>query len=67
MSVMCGIDQIKTLGPFRANRLMGCAPGVKTWAPPGDLRAFCEALTETDCGKLFFAKTAAELSGVAGE
>jgi hypothetical protein len=30
MSAMCGTDQNKTLGPFRANRLMGCAPGVKT-------------------------------------
>ena len=30
MSVMCGIDQNQTLGPFRANRLMDCAPGVKT-------------------------------------
>jgi hypothetical protein len=40
MSVMCGIDQIKTLGPLRANRLMGCAPGVKTWLKPR-AESFC--------------------------
>jgi hypothetical protein len=35
--------------------------------PPDDLQAFCEELTETGCCKLFSAKIAAELSGVAGK